>query len=113
MEVFAKSKDIRISARKVRLIAQSIRKLSLEKALVSLSLIKQRGASAVYKTLQSAVANAINNAKQNKDNLVIKSAEVFEGPFLKRYHFATRGRTYPYKKRSCYIKITLTERKGK
>ena len=61
MDIFAESKDIRIGERKVRLVADAIRKLSIGQALASLPLIKQRAAIAILKTLQSAIANALNN----------------------------------------------------
>ena len=107
MEFVAESKDVRISARKIRLAADAVRKLSLDKALVSLSLMSQRGAIAIRKTMESAVANALNNAKIHRENLLIKRIEVYEGPFLKRFRPSTRGRTHPYKKRSCHIRIVL------
>ena len=113
MDIFAESKSNRISERKVRLIADEVRKLSLEKAIVALSLAGQRGAVPLLKTLKSAVANAVNNNKLDRKNLGIKTIDVSEGPFLKRFHAGTRGRTQPYKKRSCHIRITLTERKNK
>ena len=107
MEIKAESNSVRISARKVRLVADVIRNKSVDSALNSLILIKKRGAGALYKTLKSAVSNAINNAKLKQDVLVIKSIEIGEGPFLKRYHPSTRGRIHPYKRRSSHIKIVL------
>ena len=107
MEIVAQSKSVRISARKVRLVADVIRNKSVDQALNSLALIKKRGTAVLYKTLKSAVANAINNAKQKQDELVIKSIEIGEGPFLKRSRASTRGRQHPYKKRSSHIKIIL------
>jgi len=107
MEIIAQSNSVRISARKVRLIADVIRNKSADKALNILALIDKRGASVLYKTLKSAISNAINNAKLKQDALFIKSIEVGEGAFLKRYHPSTRGRIHPYKKRSSHIRIVL------
>jgi len=107
MEIVAQSNSVRISARKVRLVADVIRNKSVGEAINSLTLIKKRGASILYKTLKSATANAINNSKLKQDSLVIRSIEVGEGPFLKRFHPSTRGRTHPYKRRSSHIRIVL------
>lgn len=112
MEIVSVSRGVRISPRKVRLVADSIRNLSLRQALNTLSLVQKIGARALYDTLQSALSNAINNAKKNERNLFVKSIEVFEGTSLKRFHFSTRGRVHPYKKRSSHIKIVLTDDKS-
>jgi large subunit ribosomal protein L22 len=107
MEIKAQSKSVRISPRKVRLVADAIRNKSVAQALNALTLIKKRGSGVLYKTLKSAIANAINNAKLKQDSLVIKRIEVDQGSFLKRQRASTRGRAHPYKKRSSHIKIVL------
>ncbi len=107
MEIVAQAKSVRISPRKVRLVADSIRNLSLGQALNTLSLVQKVGASSLRSALQSAMSNAINNAKKKESDLRVKSIEVFEGPSLKRFHYSTRGRIHPYKKRSSHIKIVL------
>lgn len=112
MEVVALSKSVKISPRKVRLVADALRNLSAEKALGVLTLIKKRASYVLEKTLRSAVANAANNAKLKQEDLVIASIEVMEGAALKRFHPASRGRVHPYKKRTSHIKIVLTEVKS-
>lgn len=111
MEIIAKTKSIRVSPRKVRLVADSIRNLSLTKALNGLGVIQKRGARDLLKTLKSAISNAVKNAKKLESELFIKRVEVSEGPSLKRFHASTRGRAHPYKKRSTNITIVL-EAKG-
>ena len=110
MEFTAIARSVRIAPRKVRLVADAIRKLPLDKAMTNLSLIEKRGASVLTKTFRSAIANAVNNAKKKEDELMIKSVDVFEGASLKRFHASTRGRVHPFKKRSSHIKIVLTEK---
>ena|SRR5579883_2801670 len=110
MEITASAKSVRISTRKVRLVADSIRNMSVKKAMQTLSLVEKRGASALSKVLKSAVANAVSNAKIAEDNLIIAQLTVNEGPFLKRFHASTRGRIHGYKKRSSHIKIVLKEK---
>ncbi|MBI4096145.1 MAG: 50S ribosomal protein L22 [Candidatus Levybacteria bacterium] len=112
MEIIARAQSIRISPRKVRLVAEVIRSLPLEKALNVLSMTQKRGASVLNAVFKSAIANALNNVKKNKDSLIIKGIEVWDGPAIKRFHPSTRGRAHPYKKRSSHIKIILTDDKS-
>lgn len=108
MEVIAVAKGVRISPRKVRLVADAIRQQPINDALVSLRLIRKRASMALEKTIRSAVANAVNNAKLNASDLRIAQIEVSEGTPLKRFHPSTRGRVHPYKKRSSHIKVVLS-----
>ncbi len=112
MEITARSQSVGIAPRKIRLIVDAIRKMSLDQALNTLSTINKRGTRVIYKTLKSALANAKNLKRQNQENLFIKSIEVSGGSFLKRFKPSTRGRTHPYKKRTSNIKIVLEEKNG-
>jgi len=107
MEIVAQTKSVRVSSRKVRLVADAIRKLSVQDAIKALEIIKNRGAYSLEKTLKSAIANAINNAQLLEETLFIKSIDVDNGSTLKRFHASTRGRIHPYKRRSSHIRITL------
>jgi len=107
MEIVARAKSIRTSPRKVRLVADSIRNLPLDKALNALNMTQKRGASVLSDIFKSAIGNAVNNAKKSQDSLRIKAIEVWDGPAIKRFHHSTRGRAHPYKKRSSHIKIIL------
>ena len=111
MEVVAKT-SVRVAPRKVRLVADAIRKLSLEQALISLSVIKNRGSVSLEKTLKSAVANAINNNSLKRESLKIKSIVVSEASSYKRFHPSTRGRVHPYKRKGSNIEIVLENAKG-
>lgn len=108
MEILAITKSSQVAPRKVRLVADAVRRLSVENALVSLSSLKKRGADVLEKTLRSAVANAIDR-KASRENLFIKSIDVVEGPTYKRFHPSTRGRVHPYKKRTTHIRIVLSD----
>ena len=109
----AHASQARVSTRKVRLVADSIRNMSAQEALLTLQMAKKHGSYPLMKTLKSAIANAVNNNKMTVDNLVIATLEVNEGPFLKRFHASTRGRIHGYKKRSSHITIVLKEREQK
>jgi large subunit ribosomal protein L22 len=110
MEIISVSKSVRVAPRKIRLVADSIRKLSIEEALRSLSILKNRGSYSLEKTLKSAIANAVNNNKLKQEALIIKSIDVLEAPSYKRFRPSTRGRVHPYKRRGTHIKITLEEK---
>jgi len=107
MQVIAVSKSARVAPRKVRLVADAIRKLSIEDALKALSILKNRGGQPLEKTLKSALANALNNNNLKQDALKIKMIDVLEAPAYKRFHPSTRGRVHPYKRRGSHIKIVL------
>ncbi|KKP79848.1 MAG: 50S ribosomal protein L22 [Candidatus Levybacteria bacterium GW2011_GWB1_35_5] len=110
MEIIAISKSVRVAPRKVRLVADAIRKLSIPDALVSLSVLNKRAALSLNKTLKSAVANAKNNNKVEVKDLTIKTIDVLEAPSFKRFHPSTRGRAHPYKRRGSHIRIVLEKK---
>lgn len=110
MEVVAQAQSVRISPRKVRLVADAVKKMSVQEALVALSVTPKRAGDILEKTLKSAIANAIHNNKLAEANLVIDRIEVTEAQALKRYHPSTRGRVHPYKKRGSHIRIVLKEK---
>ncbi len=109
MEITAITRSTQVAPRKVRLVADAVRKQSIDNALIYLASLKKRGSGVLEKTLRSAVANAIDR-KISKESLFIKSIDVMEGSAYKRFHPSTRGRQHPYKKRTSHIRITLSER---
>lgn len=109
MEYNAIAKNVKVSPRKVRLVADSVRTLSVSRALTALLVSRKRGAVSLKKALDSAVSNAVNNNGAKKDDLKIKEINVTEGIRYKRYHFAGRGRTRPYVKRTSHINVVLED----
>lgn len=108
MEFVAVSKSVRISPRKIRLVASALgRNVVVKKALTKLALARKRSSVAIEKTLQSAIANAVHNGKLKEEDLILKRLDVMEGTPLKRYHPSTRGRVHPYKKRSSHIRVVV------
>lgn len=107
MQITAVAKQVRMSPRKVRLVADMIRKMSIDEAVAALDATPKRAGVPIYKALNSAIANAVNNAKLDKAMLEIEGIYISEGPALKRFHPSTRGRVHSYKRRSSNIRITL------
>ncbi len=91
-------------------MADAVRNLSIDEALRVLQITQKRAARPLAKTLQSALANATNNAHLEKENLVIGKIAVNEGAVLKRFRPSTRGRIHPYKRRSSSITVILKEK---
>ncbi len=106
----ATSKTVRVSTRKVRLVADMVRNIQAIKALDMLSLTQKRGSTPIAKTIKSALANALSNAKVQREKLFVKSIDVLEGQAIKRFHPSTRGRVHPYKRRTSHITVILEER---
>lgn len=109
MEYRVQAKNIKVSPRKVRLVADQIRDLNVSRAIVKLTVSPKRGSVSLKKALESAVANAVNNSNASKDGLKIKTINVTEGIRYKRYHFAGRGRTRPYMKRTSHIDLIIED----
>ncbi|HKZ35866.1 MAG TPA: 50S ribosomal protein L22 [Patescibacteria group bacterium] len=112
MLITASSKFIRTSPRKLRLVADAVRHLSPDEALIQLKNLNKRGAVPIAKTLKQAVANAVNNFNLPKDELKLKSLIVDEGPTYKRFQPVSRGRAHSIYKRTSHVKVVL-ESKGK
>ncbi len=104
--------SIRTSPRKLNLVAQSIRGLSVAAALAELTFSRKRIANAVKEVVQSAVANAENNCGLNIDKLYIKEAYVGKGLVMKRMHARGRGRGARVLKPFSNLTVVVTERQG-
>jgi large subunit ribosomal protein L22 len=102
---------IRISPRKLNLVAQSIRGLSAEGALNELTFSRKRIAGAVKKVLQSAIANAENNHDLDVDDLVVSEASVGKGLVMKRFHARARGHAGGIEKFFSHLTIVVEEKR--
>lgn len=110
MESRAVAKYLRISPRKVRLIMDQVRGKDVEEALNLLSFAPQKGAFLLKKAINSAVANAEQNANIDVDNLYIKRIFADEGPTLKRFRPRAMGRATRIRKRTSHLTVILDER---
>ena len=97
----------RISARKVRPLADMIRGKLADDALNILRYQPQRGARLLEKVLKSALANAEDKRTSNVEELVVVDARVDGGPMFKRIHPVSRGMAYMIKKRFAHIKVAV------
>lgn len=108
MEFSAFTKSSQVSPRKMRLVAEVVRKQNINDALETLAFLKKRGSDVLEKTLRSAMSNALNR-NASRENLFIKRIDVSDGPAYKRFHPSTRGRVHPYKKRTSHVRIILSD----
>jgi large subunit ribosomal protein L22 len=108
----AERNKIRVSPRKLNLIAQQIRGMNVDKALDVLKFSQKRNAAEVYKALASAVANAENNHGMDIDNLVVHQAVVGQGFAMKRFQARAKGRGVKIKKYFSHLFIEVAEKKA-
>ena len=109
IEVAAKYRHARLSAQKVRLVADQIRGLSVEKAADLLTFSTKKAADFVKKTLESAIANAEHNDGADVDELRVSSIYVNEGPTAKRWRARAKGRGARILKRTCHITVVVSD----
>jgi large subunit ribosomal protein L22 len=109
-EARAVARMLRCSARKLNLVAQSIRGLDAQPALAHLTFNKRRIAKDVRKVLQAAIANAENNHQLDVDRLYIAEASVGRSFVMKRFHARARGRGAPIIKPWSNITVVVRER---
>jgi len=109
VEVAAKLRGARISAQKVRLVADQIRGKSVESALEILQFSGKKGAAIVKKVLESAIANAEHNDGADIDELKVSTIFVDEGMTMKRIRPRAKGRADRIFKRSCHITVKVAE----
>ncbi len=112
MEVAAKLRGAQISAQKVRLVADQVRGKGVEDALDLLTYSNRKAAHIVKKILDSAIANAENDAGVDVDELKISSIYVDEGTTMKRLRPRAKGRADRILKRSCHITVKVADGEG-
>ncbi|MFN0003112.1 MAG: 50S ribosomal protein L22 [Pseudohongiellaceae bacterium] len=109
MEVSAVLKGARVSAQKVRLVADQIRGKRVEDALEVLSFSNKKGAPLIKKVLNSAIANAEHNQGLDIDELKVSTIFIDEGVSLKRIMPRAKGRADRITKRSCHITVKVAD----
>lgn len=107
----ATAKYVRVSARKMRLVADMVRGKGVVEARTVLAFSTKNAAKVVTKVLGSAVANAENNHDMSGDDLYISTILVNEGPTLKRIRPRAMGRAFRIRKRTCHVTVELSSRK--
>lgn len=108
MEITAIQKYIHTSPRKLRLVADMIRKMQPKYALEVLRVTNKRAAQDLAKALETVLANA-KQAGLDQSAVVFKKLEIDESTKMKRFRAGTRGRVRPFKRRMAHIKIVVSD----
>lgn len=98
-----------MSAQKMREVVRQIQGMNALQAKAVLAVVPRKSARLVAKTLQSAIANAENNNGMKPESLTIKEAVAGAAATIKRFTPKARGSAGPILKRSCHIKIVLSD----
>ncbi len=112
MSTSAKLTNTRLSPQKMRLVADQVRGLPVEKALDVLTFSNKKAATVIKKVLESAIANAEHNDGADIDELKISEILVDAGPTMKRLRPRARGRADRIIKRTSHLKVTVSETEG-
>ena len=109
-EANATLKYARISARKVKIVADLIRGKDVDEALAIVKFTPKASSEIIEKLLKSAIANAENNHEMKAENLYVAEIYANQGPTLKRIRPAAKGSAVRIRKRTSHITIVLKER---
>jgi large subunit ribosomal protein L22 len=109
MATVAKLRNTRISAQKMRLVADQIRGLPVDSALNILTFSNKKAARIIKKVLESAIANAEHNDAADVDELTVSQIMVDEGPTMKRWRPRARGRANKIFKRMSHVTVAVAE----
>jgi len=109
-EAAAHARALKVSARKLNLVAQSIRGKLASAALNELTFSPRRIARDVKKVLQAAIANAENNHQLDVDKLYVKEASVGRAFAMRRFHARGRGRAAGVDKYFSHLTVVVRER---
>jgi large subunit ribosomal protein L22 len=109
MQVQAITRNVRMSPQKMREVVRQIQGLPAQQAVAQLAFVPRKSARFVEKTLKSAIANAENNAKLKPEALRVREAVAQTALKMRRFTPKARGSAGPIIKRSCHIKIVLSD----
>jgi large subunit ribosomal protein L22 len=107
MPSIANQKGVRISPRKVAVVASLVRGRSVEDALTILNYTPRRAALPVKEAIKSAAANAEHNHSYKPGTLEITEISVTSGPRLKRFIPAARGRARRFQRKTSHIRVVV------
>lgn len=109
----ASARYLRISPRKVRPLANSVRRKPYVEALALLDALPHKGAKALRKVVKSAADNAlVHNEQLDEEALYVSHVEVSDAPRMKRVWVRGRGRADRLLKRMCHIAVAVAEVEG-
>lgn len=108
----ATTREVHISPRKLRVLSDVVKNHPAQDALSRLSLLPKKGGLVISKLIKNAL-NTANTKNLASDSLKVVAFQVNEGPRMKRWLPAPRGRSYRITKKTSHITITLSDSKDK
>jgi large subunit ribosomal protein L22 len=109
--LIVQTKFIHISFTKLNLILNKVKGKSYVEALNILKYLPQKATYIIWQTLYSAMSNAVNNYKMDKNLLIISEFYVNKGPILKRMQPRAKGKADEIKKKMSHLTVKLIEKK--
>jgi large subunit ribosomal protein L22 len=111
MEAKAVVRYVRMSPRKVRIVANMIRGKNVDEAIATLKLLPKKSAKIIEKLIHSAAANSDDKSKGkvDVDALIVKSIQVDNGPIIKRWMPRAMGRANRIQRRTSHITVVVDE----
>jgi large subunit ribosomal protein L22 len=106
MEIISTQKYILLSPKKIRPVANLIKRMRVEQAIERLPFVNKKGSEFLLKVLKTAFSDAKNRGI-SEENIYIKEIQITEGPRLKRGIAVSRGQWHPITKRMSHIKVIL------
>ena len=110
----ASAKFVRISASKMRQMANVVRGMYVNDAMNTLKHTNKKAAKPIYRVIQSALANATymadDTAPINVDTLYVETIIANEGPTMKRIRPRAQGRAFRIRKRTSHLHVELGQR---
>jgi len=107
MEAKAIVRHVRISPRKMRVVANLIRGRRVDEAMAMLKHTPKRSGQVIHKLLLSAIANAENKGTSDVDALVVRSCSIDNGPIIKRWLARAMGRANRIQRRTSHVTILV------
>jgi large subunit ribosomal protein L22 len=110
-EARAVVRHVKMSPRKVRIVANMVRGKNVDDAIATLKLLPKKSAKLIEKAINSAAANADDKSKgkANIDSLIVKSIQIDNGPILKRWMPRAMGRANRIQHRTSHITVVVAE----
>lgn len=110
MDIQATAKYVRVSPRKLLLLADSVRSMPAKQAVTTLNFINKSGARELRQVILSALANAKNRNAASENDLEFKTLSILPGSAMKRFRAVSRGMAHEYKKRMSHVRVVLQEK---
>jgi len=110
MEAVARARFVRMSARKVRRVAELVRGKIVNEAIEILNFVPKAAALPLQKSIKSAASNILaeeGTTKIHPEDLKVKTLFIDGGPIWKRFRAVGMGRAYRIRKRTCHITVVV------